>query len=101
MNWGALAQVGGTIVVLMGVSERGAIAEALIAGGMSPDTPVAAIQRATTDDQVVVRCRIDQLGEAVVRSPATLVIGAVAGLDVGDRNVGDLAALAAYDCPPC
>ena len=96
VNWAALAQVGGTIVVLMGVAERGVIAAALMAGGMAPDTPVAAIHRASTDDQVVTRCRLDSLGEAHVESPATLVIGAVAAL-----NVGEVAAVATYAVDRC
>lgn len=82
VNWHALAQAGGTIVVLMGVRQRGVIAAELIAGGMPADTPVAAIRRATTDQQVVVRCRIDQLADTAIDSPATLVIGNVAALDV-------------------
>ena len=82
VNWGALAQVGGTIVVLMGVAQRAEIAGALIAGGLSAGTPVAAIHRATTGEQQVQRCRLDQLAAAAVQSPATLVIGAVAALDV-------------------
>ncbi len=82
VNWAALAQGGGTIVVLMGVAERGVIAASLIAGGMSPDTPVAAIVRATTHAQTVTRCSIAQLAELPVQSPATLVIGAVAALNV-------------------
>ncbi len=90
INWSALAQVGGTIVVLMGVAERGVIAAALIAGGIAPETPVAAIHRATTDAQRVTRCRIDQLAEAMIESPATLVIGAVAALDVTALDVAAL-----------
>lgn len=91
VNWPALAQAGGTIVVLMGVAERGVIAQALIAGGMAPDTPVAAILRATTAEQSVTRCRLDALADTAVKSPATLVIGAVAAL-----NVCEVAAGAAY-----
>jgi uroporphyrin-III C-methyltransferase len=91
VNWAALAQAGGTIVVLMGVSERAVIASALMAGGLSPDTPVAAIRRATTDGQVVARCRLDQLADLAVASPATLVIGAVDAL-----NVCEVGALAEY-----
>lgn len=83
VNWAALAQAGGTLVVLMGVAQRGEIAAALIAGGMAADTPVAAIHRATTGDQSVLRCHLHALGNADVHSPATLVIGAVAALDVG------------------
>ena len=91
VNWAALAQAGGTIVVLMGVAERGVIAQALMAGGMAPDTPVAAIHRATTNAQVVNRCRIDELATMAVQSPATLVIGAVAAL-----NVCEVVSVAAY-----
>jgi len=82
VNWGALAQAGGTIVVLMGVAQRAQIATELMAGGLSAATPVASIHRATTGEQQVVRCRLDQLAAADVHSPATLVIGAVAALDV-------------------
>jgi uroporphyrin-III C-methyltransferase len=80
VNWAALARAGGTIVVLMGVAQRGAIASALLAGGMPADTPVAAVHRATTGEQAVVRCRLADLAAADVQSPATIVIGAVAGL---------------------
>lgn len=82
VNWHALAQAGGTIVVLMGVAQRGAIAEALIAGGLPGDTPVAAIQQATSTQQRVVRCALSELGGATIESPATIVIGAVAAFDV-------------------
>ena len=82
VNWHALAQAGGTIVVLMGVAQRGEIAAELIAGGMSAGTPVATIHRATTGAQAVQRCALAELAAIDVRSPATLVIGAVAALDV-------------------
>jgi uroporphyrin-III C-methyltransferase len=39
LDWRSLARVGGTIVVLMGVSRRAAIAAELIAGGLDPATP--------------------------------------------------------------
>jgi len=84
INWKALAQSEGTLVVLMGVAERGVIAAELMDGGLASDTPVAAIQKATTDDQIVVRCRLDQLAELAIQPPVTLVIGAVAALDVTD-----------------
>lgn len=86
INWRALAKVDGTIVVLMGVAERGAIATELIGGGLAPDTPVAAIQFATTSRQLVTRCRLDEVAEAAIESPATLVIGAVAALNVTDGS---------------
>ena len=82
IDWHALARVGGSVVVLMGVAQRGEIAAALIEGGLSADTPAAAVHRATTGEQTVVRCRLDELADALVESPAVLVIGAVAALDV-------------------
>ena len=82
VNWTALAQTGGTIVVLMGVAERGVIAEALTEGGLSADTPVAAVHRATTGEQSVVRCPLRELATTPIESPAVIVIGAVASLDV-------------------
>ncbi|MDO8391278.1 MAG: uroporphyrinogen-III C-methyltransferase [Actinomycetota bacterium] len=82
VNWTALAQLGGTIVVLMGVAQRGGIAAALMAGGLPADTPVAAVGSATTQSQQVVRCRLADLASTSVHAPATIVIGAVAALDV-------------------
>jgi uroporphyrin-III C-methyltransferase len=82
IDWRSLARVGGTIVILMGVAHRAAIAAELIAGGLATDTPVAAIQRATTDEQEVVRCDLADLGNAAIESPATIVIGAVAAFDL-------------------
>ncbi len=82
VDWHSLAKVGGTIVVLMGVAQRGDIAAALMAGGLAGDTPVAAIHRATTGEQSVARCSLAALAATAVQSPATLVIGAVAALDV-------------------
>lgn len=82
VNWRALAEAGGTIVVLMGVAQRGEIAAALIEGGLSPDTPVATVGSATTEAQAVLRCRLADLAATRVHAPATIVIGAVAALDV-------------------
>jgi uroporphyrin-III C-methyltransferase len=91
VNWHALAQAGGTIVVLMGVAERGTIAAALIAGGLPADTPVAAIRHATSSQQHVVRCALSELGDTQVESPATIVIGAVAAFDLTSEFIRGLA----------
>ncbi len=83
-DWEALARVGGTIVVLMGVAHRGAIAAHLMAGGLGADTPVMAVRWGTRADQEVVRTTLGQLGATPIESPATIVIGAVAALDLLD-----------------
>ena len=82
IDWRSLAKVGGTIVVLMGVAQRGLIAAELVEGGLASSTPVAAIHRASTSDEAVTRCTLATLGATEVESPATLVIGPVAALDV-------------------
>lgn len=85
VNWQALAATGATLVVLMGVAERGDIALQLIEGGMDPLTPVAAVRTATTSDESVVRVALKDLGATPLRPPATMVIGPVAGLETGVR----------------
>ena len=92
VNWHALAQAGGTIVVLMGVAQRGSIAAALMEGGLAADTPVAAIRHATSIEQHVVRCTLSELAGVVVESPATIVIGAVAAFDLHGEFIRGLAA---------
>ncbi len=89
VDWSALARVGGTIVVLMGVTQRGPIAEALQSGGLGADTPVAVIERAGQDTERVIRTVLGDLGATAVSAPAVLVIGAVAALDL--RSVVSMA----------
>ncbi|HEY3810967.1 MAG TPA: uroporphyrinogen-III synthase, partial [Acidimicrobiales bacterium] len=82
-NWEALAAAGGTIVVLMGVAHREAVAARLLGGGLAPDTPVVATRWGTRPEQASLRVRLDELGATPLEPPVTLVIGAVAGLDLG------------------
>jgi uroporphyrinogen III methyltransferase/synthase len=82
-NWEALAAAGGTIVVLMGMAHRDVIAARLISGGLTPNTPVLAVRWGTRPEQRSVRVRLDQLGATPLEPPVTLVIGEVAGLELG------------------
>jgi len=79
-DWEALARVGGTLVVLMGVTTRAAIAAALVRGGRAPDTPVAVIQDGTTPAQRVVRTTLSHLADVELGPPAVIVVGPVAAL---------------------
>jgi uroporphyrinogen III methyltransferase/synthase len=81
-DWEALARAGGTLVVLMGVATRAAVAGRLMTAGMDPTTPVVAVQWGTRPDQRSTRTTLDRLGATPVDAPAVLVIGAVAGLDL-------------------
>lgn len=81
-DWDAVARVGGTVVVLMGVATRGAIAARLMAGGLSGDTPVVSVQWGTRPQQRTVRTTLAELGDTPMEAPSTLVIGGVAALDL-------------------
>ena len=81
-DWSGLAGLGRTLVIYMGVATAEAIAEKLIADGLSPAMPVAVIERATRPDMRVLRSPIAGLAALVaeqrVISPAVIVIGEVA-----------------------
>ncbi|HQV57890.1 MAG TPA: uroporphyrinogen-III C-methyltransferase, partial [Ilumatobacteraceae bacterium] len=93
VDWQALAQVGGTIVVLMGVTHRASIAAELIVGGLAPETPVCAVTWATHDAQVITRTTLASLGNTPITNPATIVIGAVAALDLTSPHTAALRSL--------
>ncbi len=82
VNWEAHAATGATLVILMGVGRIALIAKRLIVGGLHPDTPVAAVRWGCTQQQEVVRTTLAAVGQADLSAPTTIVIGAVAGLDL-------------------
>lgn len=81
-NWSGLAGTGRTLVIYMGVATAEAIAEKLIADGLSPAMPIAVIENATRDAMRVLRASLAGLPALVaaekVKSPALIVIGEVA-----------------------
>lgn len=82
VDWDAVARLGGTVVVLTGRSALRRIVDAMRAGGMDPDTPVAAISAATRPGQRTVRGTLAEPPDPRLPPPLTVVIGAVAGLEV-------------------
>jgi uroporphyrinogen III methyltransferase / synthase len=82
-DWDALARAGGTLVVLMGAGRVADIAQALIAGGRAPSTPVAAVRWGTRPEQRTLRGTLATIADLGVEAPSAIVIGAVAGLDLG------------------
>jgi len=79
VDWEALARVGGTLVILMGVANLPEISRRLIAGGLDPDTPATAVRWGTRPDQHVTRATLATLHEHPLRAPSTIVVGDVAG----------------------
>lgn len=82
----ALAQLSGTLVFLMGLSQLSAIARRLIAAGKAPDTPAAVISGGNAPHPATVRGTLEtiaaQTQAAHVASPAVIVIGPVAALEL-------------------
>lgn len=84
VDWQALARAGGTIVLYMGVKTLPNIVAALIAGGMSSDTPAAAVQWGTHPRQRTVTATVSTLADAIreagLTAPVITVIGPVVDL---------------------
>jgi len=84
INYQAIAQMNGTIVILMGVNGLPHILEQLIGAGLNPETPAAIIEWGTTPFQRVVEGTAQNLAQlalaAEIKSPATTVVGEVVKL---------------------
>jgi uroporphyrinogen III methyltransferase/synthase len=80
LDWDALAQFPGTLVVYMGARQLEAIAQRLISGGRDPDEPAAVIERGTLPDQRVLEGTLRTVGGLGARAPAIAVLGSVAAL---------------------
>jgi uroporphyrin-III C-methyltransferase len=94
-DWTGLAGPGRTLVVYMGVATAVDIADKLMADGLSPETPVAILERGTLPGSRSLRTLLADLGDAVARhrvaSPAVLVIGEVVLLSDAEDVLGGLA----------
>jgi uroporphyrin-III C-methyltransferase len=86
VDWDALGRSGGTLVILMGMSERARIADELIASGRGADTPVAVVHWGTTPQQKVAHSTLGELATDQLPAPAVIVVGPVAGLDLGSTD---------------
>lgn len=80
VDWRALGSSGATLVLLMAVENRAAIAGELLAGGRSPETPVVAVVDASLATQERHATTLGGLAGLPLRPPAVIVVGEVAGL---------------------
>jgi uroporphyrin-III C-methyltransferase len=80
-DWSGLAGKGRTLVIYMGVATAEDICEKLIADGVSPDMPVAVLERGTRTGSRAMRSLLTDLGGLMLRenieSPAIIVVGEV------------------------
>ena len=81
-----LAHLSGTLVFLMGLRHLKEIADGLMESGMPPDTPAAVISGGNSHNPAAVRAPLACIADSVVQSglqtPAVIVVGAVAAMDV-------------------
>jgi len=89
VEWGALARLRGTLVMLMAVENAAAIAETLVAEGRDADTPVAVIVEGTMPEERTVLATLGTLAGEIaaqqVRPPAIIVVGEVVAVAHPER----------------
>ncbi|WP_280509544.1 uroporphyrinogen-III C-methyltransferase [Nocardia farcinica] len=88
VDWSALAQLRGTLVLMMAVERIEQFADALLAGGRPADTPAAVVQEGTLRTQRVLRADLGTVAARVraegIRPPAIIVIGPTAAFALAD-----------------
>lgn len=72
INWDKLPD---TLVIVMGIKNRAAIAQNLIKAGFDPKTPVAIIKNGTTLLQETTVCDLSTLGETPAEPPSVIFVG--------------------------
>lgn len=81
LDWKAIAALGGTLVVLMGVSRLEQNVAALIEAGKSPQTPAAMVEKGGWPEQRMISATLADIAEKAreskIESPAILVVGEV------------------------
>ena len=84
VNWKALAQLKGTLVLYMGVKTLPKVTRLLVRHGRKADTPVSVIRWGTTAEQKTVSGTLESIVKNVEKAkltpPAVTVIGAVSRL---------------------
>lgn len=89
VNWDALAQLTGTLILLMAVERIALFADVLLNGGRPAQTPVLVVQHGTTSAERTVRATLADVPERIreegIRPPAIIVIGPVAGFETLSR----------------
>lgn len=88
----------GTLVFLMGLQNLDTIANGLIKGGKTADTPAAVIEDGSLDSQRVVRGTLaniyEKAAKAFIKTPAIIVVGETAAFDLlGEASVKPLSGL--------
>ena len=96
LDWRGLADPDTTLVVYMGLANIAAITRNLIAAGLAPSTPTAAVANGTLAGQSVIATSLGtleaDLAACAIEPPVTVIIGRVAAFarrpapELGDRD---------------
>ncbi len=88
IDWAAYSRIH-TLIILMGVENRAAIARSLLEAGRSPLEPVAFIEHASTSRERLVETNLDEMrsGRVSVESPAVMVVGDVVSYRAGSKRM--------------
>jgi precorrin-4 C11-methyltransferase len=90
-----LARHGTTMALFLSVRRPRELQAELLEGGYTVDTPCAVVYRATWPDEIVLRCRLDGLGDAIrgakITTQALVLVGPAlgSGADAGRSHVYD------------
>lgn len=91
-NWSAVAQLAGTLVLMMAVENAPHIAQALLDGGRPVDTPVGVVCDGTMPGERTVLATLGTLADVLaaeqVKPPAIIVIGDVVAVAHPDAFAG-------------
>ncbi len=91
----ALAAHGTTMVLFLSVRRPRELQDDLLTGGYAPDAPCAVVYRASWPDEVVLRCRLDELAAEIraarITTQALVLVGPALGpaADAGRSHVYD------------
>jgi uroporphyrin-III C-methyltransferase/precorrin-2 dehydrogenase/sirohydrochlorin ferrochelatase/uroporphyrin-III C-methyltransferase len=84
LDWQALARTGQTVVIYMGLGAINEICRQLIAHGMSPDTPIALVERGTTVRQKALTATLATMparaAAVTINAPTLTIVGNVVKL---------------------
>ena len=84
LNWQSFAHAYQTVVLYMGLTGLPIICKKLIENGLTADTPIALIQSATTENQVVVTGTLSDITQnpatSALKPPTLIIVGTVVSL---------------------
>ncbi|MFW5976326.1 MAG: uroporphyrinogen-III C-methyltransferase, partial [Bacillota bacterium] len=84
LNFENMADLNGTMIIVMGLKNLGKISKNLVKAGLSPEKPVAVIRYGTTGDQKTITGTLSSIQEKVksqgITPPVLTIIGEVVNL---------------------